>query len=193
MNQWLEEHRVAALTVVGLLLAASVAAFALRWRPAAEIVIEPPATPEPTPTPSPILVYVSGAVVQADVYTLPPGSIVRDAVAAAGGAAPDADLNHVNLALRLEDGDHVYVPRVGELPTPMPTSGGKPVISGPININTATQAELETLPGIGPTLAAAIVEYREKNGPFATIEDIQDVPGIGPSKYEAIRDLITAN
>ncbi len=187
MNQWLEQHRTLVLTIVGLLIAAGVAAFAIRWRPAEPIVIEPPA---PTATPGPIRVYVSGAVMHADVYELPSGSIVRDAVAAAGGAAENADLNQINMAKTLRDGEQVYVPRIGEALVPAP-AGQAGAASGLININTATQAELETLPGIGPALAARIIAYREANGPFPNIEAIQNVSGIGPSTFEEIRDLIT--
>ncbi|HEC21611.1 MAG TPA: hypothetical protein ENI95_01700 [Chloroflexi bacterium] len=188
MNEWLEGHRTLVLSAIGLLIVAGIAAFLIRWQPAEPIVIEPP---PPTSTPGPIQVYVSGAVAHPDVYTLPSGAIVRDAVAAAGGANADADLDVLNLARPLSDGDHVYVPRVGEAPTPAPAGEPGAVASGPININTASEAELETLPGIGPVLAQRIVEYREANGPFATIEDIQKVAGIGPATFEDIRDLIT--
>ena len=188
MNQWLEQHKTLVLMIVGLLIAAGVAAFAIRWRPAEPIVIEPPA---PTATLGPIRVYVSGAVMHADVYELPSGSIVRDAVAAAGGATEDADLNQINMAKTLRDGEQVYVPRMGEALVPAPTGQAGAAASGLININTATQAELETLPGIGPALAARIIAYREANGPFPNIEAIQNVPGIGPSTFEEIKDLIT--
>ena len=188
MNQWLEQHRTLVLMIVGLLIAAGVVAFAIRWRPPEPIVIEPPA---PTATPGPIRVYVSGAVIRADVYELPSNSIVRDAVAAAGGAASDADLDQINMAKPLRDGEQVYVPRIGEAPTSVPVGQAGAGSFGPININTATQAELETLPGIGPALAARIVAYREANGPFPNVEAIQNVAGIGPSTFEAIKDLIT--
>lgn len=188
MNQWLEEHRTLVLTAVSLLIVAAIVAFSLKWRPAEPITIEPPA---PTSTPEPIQVYVSGAVARADVYILPPDSIVRDALEAAGGATGEADIEHLNLAQPLRDGDHVYVPRIGEAPTPIPREGEGPSVVWPININTATQAELELLPGIGPALAQRIIEYRETHGPFATIEEIQNVSGIGSATFENIKDLIT--
>jgi competence protein ComEA len=151
-----------------------------------------------------VRVYVSGAVVDPAVYTLPPGSIIEDAVRAAGGFAADADPVAVNLAQPVADGMQVYVPTLAEAePTPPPVSlppgatattavrMGGVTSSGLININTATQADLELLPGIGPATAANIIAHREANGPFATIEAIMDVPGIGEGKFEAVRDLIT--
>jgi competence protein ComEA len=122
-------------------------------------------------------------------YTLPLGSRIDDAVRAAGGPTADADLERINLAQILRDGQHIHVPRVGEvLPTPTPyglSAGGR------IDINLADAALLETLPGIGPTIAQRIIEYREMNGPFETAEQIQDVKGIGPTIFERIKDQIT--
>lgn len=193
MNQWLEQHRTFVLASIGLLIAGGLAAVALRWETPAPIRIEPP---PPTATVGPIRVYISGAVAQADVYELPPNSIVRDAINAAGGTSNDANLEHLNLAAPLRDGDAVYVPRIGESPTPTPavssgTGSDNPVPQGPININTASQAELETLPDIGEVTARAIIEYRDANGPFPNIEAIQNVPGIGPVTFEKIKDFIT--
>lgn len=197
MNDWLENHRTLVLAAVGVVLAAAIGAVAVRAQPAAPLVIEPPPptpTPGPTSTPAPLRVYLSGAVHEPDVYTLPPGAIVQDAVEAAGGPLPDADMDHVNLAQPLVDGAHVHIPLVGEAPTPAPTAeaaepdGGE--LTGPLNINTATAAELELLPGIGPALAERIIAHREAYGPFASIERIQDVSGIGPAKFDAIRELI---
>ncbi|MBK7216822.1 MAG: helix-hairpin-helix domain-containing protein [Candidatus Promineofilum sp.] len=158
----------------------------------------------PTASPGPLRVYVSGAVVNPAVYTLPPGSIVDDAVRAAGGLSADADPVAINLAGPLADGMQIYVPaRVEGAPTPPPVSApvatadpgasrmGGVTIAGLIDINLATQADLEMLPGIGPTTAANIIAHREANGPFATIEAIMDVPGIGEGKFAAMKDLIT--
>lgn len=155
----------------------------------------PTPTPLPTATPAPIRVYVSGAVRHPDVYELPPGSIIRDALAAAGGATSGADLDCINLAQEVRDQQRVYVPRRGEAGPPPPgASGGanaRETTGAKVNINTATAAELETLPRIGPTTAQRIVEYRAANGPFKTVEDIQNVPGIGPTTFAEIKDLIT--
>jgi competence protein ComEA len=191
MNEWLEKNKVLVLGAVGLIIAASAIFFALRFREPAPVVIQPPAA---TATPGDISVYVSGAVAKPDVYKLPYGSIAKDAIAAAGGATSDADLNHVNLAQVLADGQQIYIPKVGEVPTTAPagTKGTQaPVVTGPININTASEAELETLPHIGPSIAGKIIDYRTKHGPFAKIEDIQNVQGIGPATFAQIKDLIT--
>jgi len=143
----------------------------------------------PTDTPGPVTVSVDGAVNQPGQYTLPPRSRVNDAVHAAGGPIADADLERINLALILHDGEHIHVASVGEA-IPTPTRYGISA-DGRIDINLADAALLETLPGIGPTIAQRIMEYREMNGQFETIEAIQKVQGIGPGKFETIRDLIS--
>jgi competence protein ComEA len=150
----------------------------------------------PPPTPGPILVHVAGAVAGPGVYTLPAGSRVQDAVQAAGGLLPQADPNNINMAAFVQDGDQVIIPTLP--PTPLPESQATPGTDtrAPgmivlININTATQTELESLPEIGPAIAQKIIEYRQKNGPFKKIEDIMKVPGIGEKIFEAIKQLIT--
>ena len=185
-------------TVLGLIVGGVVGYFSPHAQPSTPILVSTPIptpTPLPTPTLAPIRVHVSGAVCQPAVYELAPGSIVQDAVDAAGGPASDADLDCINLALELRDQQQVYVPRVGETSPPPPVSGGDPEGGGSpgplININTATTAELETLPRIGPTMAQRIVDCREANGPFEAIEDIQNVPGIGPATFEGLKDRIT--
>ncbi|RLC81883.1 MAG: hypothetical protein DRI61_03230 [Chloroflexi bacterium] len=183
-----KQHIVYTLINVILL---GIAVFLLRRpEPGAIEIIPPP----PTPTPAPLRVYVSGAVLKPDVYTLSPGSIIKDALEAAGGATSEADLDNVNLALPLRDGMHIIVPRKGE--SPPQTASNPPGISSSnasnlININTASQSDLETLPGIGPSLARRIIEYRETYGPFQHIEDIKGVKGIGEATFERIKDYIT--
>lgn len=158
-------------------------------------------TPTLTPTPEPLGIYILGAVNSPGVYFLPLGSRVFDALYAAGGATSEADLTQVNLAARLHDEEQIYIPKEGEgtpvpiLSTPTVTASISPSSSGettgPININTASAAELETLPGIGPTLAQRIVDYRNENGPFKTIEEIIEVRGIGEGIFSDIQHLIT--
>ncbi len=143
-------------------------------------------TPWPTLTPAPLVVYVSGAVRHPhSVCTLTTGSLVRDAIQAAGGATEDADLDAINLAKPLYPYEQIIVPtRTASSSTPAATS----LL---LDLNRATEAELQQLPGIGPSRAHDIVAYRESHGPFASIEEIQQVPGIGPTTYERIAPYLT--
>lgn len=148
-----------------------------------------------------IFVHIDGAVVAPGVYELTgsTGTLprVNDAVMAAGGLAGDADTSALNLAAVLSDGEKIHVPRQGEAVTTEQTSSGAasrpdagPSSSGVININTATAEELDSLPGVGPSTAAAIVEDRERNGPFASPEDLMRVSGIGEGKFSKLKDQI---
>lgn len=152
----------------------------------------------PSPTPEPMVVYVAGAVQRPGVFYLPRESRMVDAIRAAGGFMEGADLNQVNLAQALKDGDRIDIPGLSPFATPELTIGGggllvTPTPKGgtPVNINTATVELLETLPGIGPTTAQAIVDYRKENGPFATIDDLLKIPGIGPTTLEDLRGLVS--
>ncbi len=140
-------------------------------------------------------IYVTGAVVHPRVITVTAGSLVTDALAAAGGPAPEADLDAINLAAPLQNYQHIRVPFRPLTPTPEPTAAINPEPDATpatlININTAEAATLETLPKIGPSMAQRIVAYRQEHGPFQTIADIQQVPGIGPSIFAAIEPYIT--
>lgn len=149
-------------------------------------------TPTTTTTrPMPVVVHVAGAVVAPGVHELPPGSRVIDAVEASGGLTPDADAGSINLAAPLVDGAQVYVPRAGEVAVPPVAIQAEPGASaGPIDINTADATQLETLPGVGPATAAAIIDHRERHGPFASVEGLLDVRGIGEAKLAALRDLV---
>jgi competence protein ComEA len=143
-----------------------------------------------------VVVHVAGAVRAPGVYVLDLGDRVHDAVAAAGGAGDTADLEGLNLAAALVDGGRVYVPVVGEIdpatvPSRAPGVAAGPSSLGPIDVNRATAAEFEMLPGVGPATAAAIVDDRERNGPFASVDDLDRVPGIGPAKLSALRDLVS--
>lgn len=156
------------------------------------------ATPRPTATIAALIVDVRGAVNQPGVYTLPAGSRVQDALARAGDVTSDADTRTLNLARRLNDGEQLYVPRQGEAPPVPPTMSvrGAPTatrLASKININTASVAELDTLPGIGPALAQRIVDYRTQHGDFKTIEEIKKVRGIGDALFNQIKDLITVH
>lgn len=150
-------------------------------------------TLRPVPTDKPIVVHITGAVPRPGVYALPEGARVQDAISAAGGFLAEAEKTGINLARALEDGEQLDIPYMEGFAPVVPTIEEEIFVpqSDLIDINTATTFELETLPGIGPTTAQKIVEHRETNGPFLSIEDIGDVPGIGPATYEEIKDLIT--
>lgn len=132
-----------------------------------------------------VVVYVSGAVASPGVLTLPASSRVIDAITAAGGATPEADLESINLARILVDGEQIRVAVVGDSPPASPEAGT--AAGACIRLATATEAELQTLPGIGPSLAQRIISYRATHPRLSTVEELDDVPGIGPSLIEKIR------
>jgi len=182
--------------IVGSFLAAGILFLLSRPIRGEPIVLQPP------PTPLPLVVHVTGAVQAPAVVSLAVGSRLQDAIEAAGGLKPEADTQALNLAAFVEDGQRIFIPSQASaaLPVSEPASRaqgvelpgpGTPTVVGPVNINTATQDELESLPGIGPTIAQRIILYRETNGAFTSIEDIQKVEGIGQKKFEAIIFLIT--
>jgi competence protein ComEA len=142
-----------------------------------------PAAPSAT-----ITVHVTGAVARPGLVTVPAGARVAEAIAAAGGSLRTADLSAINLAAPMSDAEQVHVPVAGEgrsasaVPSPVGETG--------VQINVAGVEELETLPGVGPVLAARIVEFRDVHGPFAVVEDLLDVPGIGEGKLAELRDAV---
>ncbi len=152
-------------------------------------------TLRPVPTEKPLVVHITGAVPRPGVYALAQGSRVQDVISAAGGFLAEAEKTGINLARALEDGEQLDIPYMeGASPVildALPAATEASSSAELININFASQAELESLPGIGPTTAQKIIQYREENGSFLTIEDIINVPGIGPGTYERIKDLIT--
>ena len=163
-------------------------------RPVEELIpqVRLDTTVPPTRQAEPVVVHVAGAVLSPGVYSLPEGARVEDALDAAGGALEDADLDQLNLAAPLPDGVQIRVPIVGEvLPAP-PSLGLSSPMEGPIDINRATEGQLDELPGVGPATAAAIVAWRDEYGPFASTEGLLDVPGIGPAKLAALADLVVA-
>ena len=142
-----------------------------------------------------LVVHVVGAVRTPGIVEVPVGSRVGDVVAAAGGPVEEADIHRLNLAALAVDGMQVRVPLINEdegpplIVTPPVTAGSLDTTpSQPVNLNGAGQPELETLPGVGPATATAIISWREENGPFVRLEDLLDVPGIGPAKLAAIAD-----
>lgn len=139
-----------------------------------------------------VVVHAAGAVTVPGVYRLAAGARVADLLDAAGGPAADADIDQLNLAAPVLDGQRVYVPRVGEVAAPAAVDGsGGSTPSGPLDLNTATLEQLEDLPGVGPATAQAIITERDRRGGFRAVDDLLDVRGIGPAKLDALRDLVT--
>ncbi|MFT4212751.1 MAG: ComEA family DNA-binding protein [Microbacterium sp.] len=149
----------------------------------------PSATPTATIVPAGVYVHVEGAIRAPGLYLLPAGARVVDAVSAAGGFADDADQAGLNLARVLVDGEQLHVPAVGEAAASA-TAGGV-TADGRVNINTADAAALDTLPRIGPALAQRIIDWREANGAFTSVDDLLAVTGIGDAILAGLRDLVT--
>ena len=152
-----------------------------------------------THAPAEVTVHAAGSVRHPGVYVLVDGARVADVVSAAGGPLPDADLERVNLAAPVADGARVYVPAVGQETPPAVVTGDVGGSAGHgggidpgrlIDLNRASATELEALPGIGPATAAAIIEHRERNGPFARVDDLLAVRGVGEAKLAALRDRV---
>jgi competence protein ComEA len=151
----------------------------------------------PSPASASVVVHVAGAVMQPGLQTLAGHPRVADALAAAGGPSPDADLDRLNLAAPLADGQRLYVLRRGEGSEPGVAggSGGGPIgpsapVGEPIDLNSATVAQLDALPGIGPATAQAIVAYRAQRGSFRSVDELLEVRGIGEARLEQLRPLV---
>jgi competence protein ComEA len=160
----------------------------VRSGPSEALVPAPTASASPTTV---ILVDVAGWVRRPGVYEFAEGARVIDAIDAAGGARPGAVLSSLNLAAPLVDGTQVLVPKESQSAPTTETGTGTSGATGLVNVNSATNAELETLPGIGEVIAQAIVDHRTENGPFTSVEQLVDVSGIGDATLENIRELVT--
>ena len=187
---------IGAVVAAGLLvvLAVSVLVAALQAAGSGAVYRGAPtarATPAPSPTPSSVLVQVVGAVRHPGLVSVPSGARAVDAVAAAGGPTADADGSGVNLAGRVVDGQQLVVPsrtRSSHAAVPTPPAAAP---SGPVSLSTATPEQLQTLPRIGPAMAARIIAWREANGGFHSVEDLLKVSGIGARTYAGLKDLVT--
>ncbi len=151
--------------------------------------------PSSTTTTTVVVVHVAGAVFRPGLYRLAAGSRVADAIELAGGPRPRADLDRLNLAARLVDGQRVAVSRRGEPAPPGPVDAGPAPAdagtpAGPVDLNTAGTAELETLPGVGPATARKILEERSRRGGFRSVRDLLGVPGIGERRFAELRDRV---
>ena len=195
------------LGLIGGALAVIAAALGAWWAlrppppPAEEVLpfVQDVSTPASTVAPAAsgiVVVHVDGAVAHPGVHELHTGARVADAVDAAGGLDDDADRRAINLAQVVGDGQRIWVPTIGEDdPVAVVTGGdgaaaGDAEAGGLVSLSTASAAALEALPGIGPSLAAAIVEHRVREGSFESVDDLLAVTGIGPAKLDAIRDLV---
>jgi competence protein ComEA len=205
MGTWLDRNRGWVFGLITVIALATAAVFIWQSPSQAPIEIVPPptATSTPivaTPTPSLLRVYVTGAVINSDVYYLKPGSIVKDAIIAAGGLAPNAVEEGINQATELKDQQHIHVPAEGETNSFPPIQDGidpkSPALNQPgdsVRLNSATVADLEQLPGIGPVLALRILEYRESVGGFTAKEQLKEVDGIGEATFRNIEPLVTVD
>ncbi|HWV25006.1 MAG TPA: ComEA family DNA-binding protein [Thermomicrobiales bacterium] len=176
----------AAGAVVALILVLAVAVWVDRSA-SVQVIVNPAPVRE-------IRVQVDGAVATPGVFVLPSDARLIDVVDAAGGFANNVDVTTLNLAGRVGDGEHVSIPEAGAVSPPSPGSPSGAMPTGaPLDINTATAAELDELPGIGPVLAGRIVDYRDANGPFTTVDELANVQGISSRLVEELRPLVTVN
>ena len=179
--------------IVVVAIAVVVAGGLLVWgrKPAAAIAppAAAPASIAPSPSAGQVFVHVAGAVRRPGLYPLAPGGRVADAIAAAGGATGRADLDLLNLAAPLTDGMKIDVLERGRAAAPS-TSATAPS-PGLVSLNSADAPALETIPGVGPVTAAAILAYRDEAGPFTSIEQLMEVSGIGPATLESVRPYVT--
>ncbi len=159
------------------------------------VTVTPNLTPEPSPTVSMIQVHVVGEVKLPGVYSLPEGANVQDAINAAQGPTEFSQQDLLNLAATLDDGQRVYIPSKEEAQVDVDSDQRNLELSldNLVNINTASQEELDTLPGIGSVRAKAIIAYRTENGFFMNIEDLMKVEGIGETLFSELKDLITVS
>src|SRR5216117_3986860 len=185
----LDRRRALVAGVVALLVLVVAGKFLLRpTQPA----VPPPvrvAAPAGRATATTLFVDVVGAVRRPGLYRLKDGSRVADAVARAGGPTPKAQIELLNLAARIADGEQVVVPRRG-LAAPSVAAPGGGVAAGPVHLNSATLEQLDALPGVGPVTAQKILDYRQQHGAFASVEELDAVPGIGPARLEQLKDLV---
>ena len=164
---------------------------------------DPAGVPAESPQTGTVIIHVAGAVAVPGVVRLPAGSRVHQAIAEAGGATPSADLNRLNLAAVLADGQKLYVPLPGEsIPAELPgsaaagqdpgagTGTGPAAAAGKVNLNTASVEELDALPKVGPVLAQRIVDWRKEHGPFKSVEELDAVDGVGPKMLETLLPLV---
>ena len=188
---WFGQHRaVLAAAILGA-VAVSLAVLTIRRPEPPRVVVQPPAArASPSPVvPALLVVHLSGEVIMPGVYQLPVGARIDDALRAAGGATVDGDIQHLNLAARLADGQQIVVPKRIN-PMLVAASTGASPTPGRLNLNVATVAELDRLPGVGPVTAQRIVAYREQHGPFTNVEQLRQANLVNASTFEKIKELV---
>ncbi|MBA3276328.1 MAG: ComEA family DNA-binding protein [Chloroflexia bacterium] len=184
------DGRTTIRVVVWSALTGSVVAFCalvlLDWMIPGEVTIAPAVSGD-------IVIMIDGAVATPGIVRLPAGSRLQAVVEAAGGLAPNADASHLNLAARIGDGEHITISAMPTLATPSDGGNGTPADSASslININTSGVSELDQLPGVGPAIAQRIVDYRETNGPFDSVDELAEIDGISEAMVEELRPLVT--
>lgn len=180
----------AAIVVVLIALTVTVAIGILRGAssPVESVTVDEGGGERDPVTAEAVFVHVSGAVAAPGLYVLDEGARVVDAISAAGGFTPGADEQGVNLARPISDGEQLHVPTMGEVRA---AAGPESAGDGRVNLNTADAAALDTLPRIGPAMAQRIIDWRDANGRFTSVEDLLAVPGIGDKMLETLRDLVT--
>jgi competence protein ComEA len=185
----LDRRRIVIAAVVLFLVLALAGRMLLRSdRPSVPPPVRVAASTQST-TPSLVLVHVVGAVQRPGVYRLPDGARVADALRRAGGATRRAQLELVNLAARIADGQQIVVPRRGSAVAVAP-GGGPAATAGPVHLNSATLEQLDALPGVGPVTAQKILDYRQEHGSFGSVDELDAISGIGPARLEQLRGLV---
>lgn len=199
LNSQFSKGQIVAITLLVGFLVLGGGVLYLKGRPQ-PVKIESIKTAKPNNSERPrkleqVIVHVAGAVNKPDVYEFQKGARIINAIQKAEGASPEADLNALNLAAKLIDGQRIYLPRKGEAPPQTLAAGSAPLTdasSALINLNTASPEQLEELPGVGPVLAQRIVEQRAKKR-FSRVDELQEVEGIGPKKFSQIKEKATVD
>lgn len=188
---WVGRYRaVLSAGIVGAVII-SLTVLAVRRPEPPRVVVQAPATravPSPV-VPAQLVVHLSGEVIMPGVYYLPVGARIDDALKAAGGATVDGDIQRLNLAARLADGQQIVVPR-RIIPMLITTSTAASPTPGPLNLNVASVAELDRLPGVGPVTAQRIVAYREQHGPFTAVDQLRQANLVSAATFEKIKELL---